>query len=314
MEIANPMYDAVFKHLMDDRKSARLLLSALIGFDIVSLIPLPQELAVDAEGRPFRLGHPLSVYRLDYAARIKDQHGAEHVVIVEIQREKVHHQDMRFRKYLGKQYLNSDFYTFVQSASGASRTSGIPILPIYFLGEPPEGFEEVPILLIDRVPVDWYTRTPLNGTNSFLKSLFHQGIIVNTCTLRQSGDSELETLLSIFNPRNQTENPHIMRINETLFPPKYRGILQRLHAIIQDKKVRDTMQVEDEFLAEMQFYADVHAQQLAQAERQKERAERQKEEALRNQDNAIRLLLEVGLPKADIARKLGLSEEDMERY
>ena len=36
------------------------------------------------------------------AARIKDRRGAEHIVIVEIQREKVHHQDIPFRKYLGK--------------------------------------------------------------------------------------------------------------------------------------------------------------------------------------------------------------------
>ncbi len=328
MEIANPMYDAVFKHLMDDGRIAKLLLSALTGFDIVSLTPLPQELAVDTEGKPFRHRYPLSVYRLDYSARIKDKHGAEHIVIVEIQREKVHRQDMRFRKYLGKQYLNSDFYTSTRSTSGASRVSGIPILPIYFLGEPLEGFEETPLILVDRVPVDLYTRASLNGTNPFLNSLFHAGIVVNTCALRQSGGSELETLLSIFNPLYQTDNPHIMSVNEALFPPKYRGILKRLHTLIQDRDVRDKMQVEDEFLTEMQFYADIQAQELAQAlqqkeeeRRQKEEERRQKEEALykqeeaeRQKESAIQLLLEVGLPKAEIARKLGLSEEDMEGY
>ncbi len=84
---------------------------------------------------------------------------------------------IRFRKYFGKQYRNSDFYTFVRSGSGAGRVSGIPILPIYFLGEPLEGFEETPLILIDRVPVDLCTRAPFNGTNPFLNSLFHKSAI-----------------------------------------------------------------------------------------------------------------------------------------
>ena len=40
-------YDAVFKHLMEDKKIAKLFLSALTGLDIRSLQPLPQELIVD---------------------------------------------------------------------------------------------------------------------------------------------------------------------------------------------------------------------------------------------------------------------------
>ncbi len=214
MEIANPMYDAVFKHLMDDWRIARLLLSRLTGMDIVSLIPLSQELVLETVENPLRTGHPLRVYRLDYSARVKDRHGAEYIIIVEIQREKVHRQDMRFRKYLGKQYLNRDFQTSVQTASGASYDSGIPILTIYFLGEPLKGFEEVPILLVGLTPIDYRTRIRLDETNSFLKSLFHEGIIINTQALRQSGGDELEALISIFNPLYQTNNPQIMSANE----------------------------------------------------------------------------------------------------
>jgi hypothetical protein len=35
---------------------------------------------------------------------------------------------------------------------------------------------------------------------------------------------------------------------------------------------------------------------------------------LHKQNEAIRLLLQLGVPQAEIAQKLGLSEEDMERY
>jgi DNA-binding NarL/FixJ family response regulator len=47
--------------------------------------------------------------------------------------------------------------------------------------------------------------------------------------------------------------------------------------------------------------------------RQKEDAERQKEQAERQKTEAIRLLLQLGVPKAEIAQKLGLSEEDIQR-
>ena len=337
MKIANPMYDAVFKHLMEDKKIAKLFLSALTGLAIRSLRALPQELMVDIGDNPQRPGQPMQAYRLDYAARVRDKDGSERVAILEIQRQKAYRQDMRFRKYLGKQYMDGDF---TMPARGRRYPVGIPVLPIYFLGEPPEGFEDVPILLVDLVARDRRTMAPLKGTNSFIDALFHKGILINTRALHPSGD-ELETLLSIFNPFYQTENPHIMSVNEALFPKTYHGLLKRLHAVIQNKEVRDKMSAEDDFLAEMQAIADLHTRELASARRKQERAERkqiealrkqeqaeqQKEQALRKQEQAerqkeqaeqqkaeaIRLLLQLGIPKSEIAQKLSLSEEDMER-
>ena len=43
MRIANPMYDAAFKYLMDDQAAARLLVGAVLGEEVVSLEALPQE-------------------------------------------------------------------------------------------------------------------------------------------------------------------------------------------------------------------------------------------------------------------------------
>ena len=60
---------------------------------------------------------------------------------------------MCFRKYLGKQYLDSSFFRLSTTRRGGSYPSGIPILSVYFLGESPEGFEDIPIL------------EPLKGTN-----------------------------------------------------------------------------------------------------------------------------------------------------
>ena len=43
MEIANPIYDVVFKYLMEDNDIARLIISTIIKKEIVSLEFRPQE-------------------------------------------------------------------------------------------------------------------------------------------------------------------------------------------------------------------------------------------------------------------------------
>ena len=385
MEIANPMYDVVFKYLMEDNAVAITFLSALTGMDIVSLLPLPQELTLDAEGysgRPKNLfGRKLSVYRLDFSARIRDADGEEKIVILEIQQEKLYGQLMRFRKYLGKQYENGAFVKKIQTATGREYDIGIPILSIYFVGEGLEGFRDVPVVLLRHSAIAQHTMQPLDGTNPFIEALFHNGIIVNVPFLGREGRNELERLLSIFSPLNQTINPQIMSIRETKFMEKYQPILRRLKAAAQEKGVRDKMTVEDDFLEEMEYLERNHEERMRRldekelrldekelrlderergidergrsvdermhkaeeekhkaeeearkaeeearkaeeearkAEEEKRKAEEEKRKAeqkiQQQQEKAIRVLLDLGMSKIEIATKLGLSEEEMERY
>ncbi|HHS95168.1 MAG TPA: hypothetical protein ENJ45_01155, partial [Phaeodactylibacter sp.] len=68
MKIANPIYDVVFKYLMEDSKVAKIFLSSLTSMEIVSLEFLPQELSDTNEGTDRTI--PISIYRLDFAAKI----------------------------------------------------------------------------------------------------------------------------------------------------------------------------------------------------------------------------------------------------
>ena len=43
MEVANPIYDVVFKHLMQDDRAARLLVGEIARLDVASLELRPQE-------------------------------------------------------------------------------------------------------------------------------------------------------------------------------------------------------------------------------------------------------------------------------
>mgnify|MGYP001182393573 FL=1 len=97
IQIANPIYDVVFKYLMEDAKVAKLLLSAIIGEEVTVLEFLPQESALESKNRS------LTVYRLDFSAKIKTDEGLKNVII-EVQKAKFPSDIIRFRKYLGEQY------------------------------------------------------------------------------------------------------------------------------------------------------------------------------------------------------------------
>jgi len=102
--IANPVYDVVFKYLMEDNAIAKLVVSSIIGENIVHLKPKPQEYTIEkikAEGE-----NPLSVYRLDFAATIKTESGAHKLVTVEMQKAGLPTDIMRFRRYLGDRYCD----------------------------------------------------------------------------------------------------------------------------------------------------------------------------------------------------------------
>ncbi|MBK6947170.1 MAG: hypothetical protein IPH16_02975 [Haliscomenobacter sp.] len=171
---------------------------------------------------------------------------------------------------------------------------------------------------------DRYTREIIEQRNPFIESLFHQGIIINIPALSQKRRDELELLLSIFDQANRQENHPIMNVKETDFPKKFRPIIRRLQAAIQEKEIQDIMTVEDDFLSELNEYENRIAEATKQKEeaqrkqeeerKQKEEAQRKQEEERKQKEEAIKLLLSLGLPKEEIARKLGLSLEELEGF
>ena len=72
MIIANPIYDTVFKYMMEDNTVAKLFVSSIIGENIVSLEPKPQEHTREKDKEKNKGEIPnLTVYRLDFSAKIK---------------------------------------------------------------------------------------------------------------------------------------------------------------------------------------------------------------------------------------------------
>lgn len=243
MQIANPIYDVVFKYLMDDSKIAKLVISTIIGEKILSLDFLPQESIVELERRS------LTVYRLDFSAKIQTVDGYKNVLI-EIQKAKFATDIMRFRKYLGEQYQKKEnvYQTMIM---GTEVKKAMPILSIYFLGHKLKHIT-VPIIKVQRQYYDVTTGEQIKEREEFIESLTHDSFIIQIPQLRPKYQTEVEQLLSVFDQKNATSDHHILNVKEADFPEKYRPIIRRLQRAIAEPKVRKTMEIEDEILEDLQ--------------------------------------------------------------
>jgi len=110
MRVANPIYDAVFKYLLDDENVAIILLSNILGKKIDHLEMASQEL-------PLKLAPKnITVFRIDFKATITLENGEKKVILIEIQKAKFASDILRFRRYLGAQY--ADQKNFVETKKG----------------------------------------------------------------------------------------------------------------------------------------------------------------------------------------------------
>ena len=247
MQIANPIYDVVFKYLLEDSESAILLLSAIIGESIEKLEFLPQEGSTHIEQRS------LTVYRLDFCAKIKTGDNEHKQVLIEIQKAKLPSDIMRFRRYLGEQYANKDNCHTVsepQKDGYIKKTqTPLPIITIYFLGYPLK-YHKVPVIKINRHYYDVVKQQQLSDQKEvFIESLTHDSYVIQISELDKAQQSELERLLSIFDQhRHITNDAHILELNENNYPKKYRRLIRRLQRAIAEPAIRKTMDVEDDYL------------------------------------------------------------------
>ena len=77
--IANPVYDVVFKYLMDDSRIARTILSALLKKNVVAVEMRPHEYVNEKRDT-------LSVFRIDFGATVRSDDGTEQLILVELQK------------------------------------------------------------------------------------------------------------------------------------------------------------------------------------------------------------------------------------
>jgi len=300
VRIANPIYDVVFKYLLDDEKVARLLLSTLLGKEVLELEFRPTEVQHEAA----RLdGTQLLVLRMDFAATVRLANGGRKLVLIEIQKARSASDVQRFRRYLGSNYASPENVYL----DPEGKEQALPIVTIYFLGE---GLDcvDVPVLRINRHYEDMATGDEVLITDPFVEALTHDAIVVQINRLNNRRRTELERLLEVFDQGLASRSdPHVLDILEENFPERHREVLRRLMRAGAEQELRDKMDVEDDILNAFQDQAR-ESSDLRQALVEKDQALVEKDQALVEKDQALeakdQALVEKDRLIADLTRRL----------
>nr|VFJ44514.1 MAG: hypothetical protein BECKDK2373C_GA0170839_100853 [Candidatus Kentron sp. DK] len=266
MQIANPIYDVVFKYLMQNNEAAILILSTILEEEITALDLLPQETAVTLENRSF------TVYRLDFSARIRAATGEEKHVIIEIQKAKLAIDIMRFRRYLADQYRKGF------PVEGEKSPKPAPIISIYFLGYRLE-HATASIIKVSRTYRDGVTGEELSEREEFIETLTHDSIVIQIPYLGPARRNATERLLAIFDQHRKVEDGHLLEVDEQEYPEEYRQVMRLLNGAVSEPEIRKTMEVEDEIQAE---FEDIERRIAA-----KDRTIEENAKALEEKDQAL---------------------------
>ena len=280
MRIANPMYDAVFKHLLEDPASAKLIVGAILGEEIESLEMAPQEAAVQV-GAPQPAtpeGTGFTVLRVDFAATVRTAAGEHLRVLVEVQKARYSNDVMRFRRYLGMHYADQR-NTVTYAEGGRERERPRRLTTIYFLGEPLPRTAAT-VLKVAREYVDAVTGDRLAAREEFVEALTHDCYVVQVSRLPARRRNDLEKLLSVFDQDlRAADSRHALELDAATMPERYAPVLRRLQLATASPELRHSMLTEDEIV---DAWERVHRENLEQQE-----ALAEQQEAIANNRKAL---------------------------
>ena len=320
IQIANPIYDSVFKYLMEDERIAKTLLSALLKKEVV---------AVEMRRNEYTNGvrDNISMFRIDFGAHVKEPDGTIRLVLIELQKTWLETETLRFRQYLGAQYSNPENVPSENNKDGYA----IPMVAIYLLGHR-VGDINVPVLYVKHKAYDYDGNVVTDGIpDPFVESLIHDSIIVQIPLLHGQVNNRLEKVLSVFDQSQKNgSDRHVLNVNDTPFDDDddMQYLLRRLLMAAANAQLRQEMNVEDEYFKALEdrdtalMMKDkklaVQAEQLEQnkAELEQNKAELEQNKAELEQNKAqlrtmALLLSNSGMSVEEIAKSVGMSQDQV---
>lgn len=282
MLIANPIYDTVFKYLMENLKVASGIISTIIDEEILTLDLAAQE-------HTHRSAEPgIMLFHLDFIAKIRMKQGGSKNVLIELQKSNVAYDILRFRRYLGKKYTQSDE---VLLEDGTVTQDALPIITIYFLGFNITG--DLPaVIKVNRKYIDLLGGREITEKNDFIERLTHDSYVIQVKRLDLKMRTELEYVLSVFKQENFIENMR-RRVKRYDFEPQdelMRLILRQLEKAAGDNKLLEKIEVEELADLEYENAYGVIKRQLLQKDKELElkgKALEEKNQVIEKKDQVI---------------------------
>lgn len=306
IQIANPIYDSVFKYLMEDERIAKTLLSVLLKKEVV---------AVEMRRNEYTNGvrDNISVFRIDFGAHVKEPDGTIRLVLIELQKTWLETETLRFRQYLGAQYSNPENVPSENNKDGYA----IPMVAIYLLGHR-VGDINVPVLYVKHKAYDYDGNVVTDGIpDPFVESLIHDSIIVQIPLLHGQVNNRLEKVLSVFDQSQKNgSDRHVLNVNDTPFDDDddMQYLLRRLLMAAANAQLRQEMNVEDEYFKALEDRDTALMMKDKKLAEQAEQLEQNKAELEQNkaQLRTMALLLSnSGMSVEEIANSVGMPQDQV---
>jgi len=232
MLIANPIYDVVFKRMMENEKVARFFIGTLLEQIIETVELKPQEFTYIDELAG------LAVFRLDFIATIKTDSGEYKKILIEIQKARNEIDLMRFRNYLAEQYKKEDTINDEKVI--------LPITTIYILGFKLTEIDSA-CIKVERNYIDLINKIVLKTKNEFVEKLTHDSFIVQVERITDRYQTRLDKLLSVFEQNHFVDDRKITKeFSHNTDVEELKIITEILHHSGTDTEERKKIEIEQE--------------------------------------------------------------------
>ena len=306
LSVANPIYDSVFKFLMEDKRIAKTVLSALLKKNVVSVDMRRHEHTNTTRDN-------LSMFRIDFAASVEEADGSIKLILIELQKTWLETETLRFRQYLAAQYNAQEN----MQKTDDGKSYGVPMVAVYLLGHR-VGDIDKPVVYVNHDTFDYDGKTVAEGRKDpFISSLIHDSVIVQLPLLPSKISNRLDKVLSVFNQKQRDpKNRQMININEDAYEndDDMMYIVHRLTIAAANAELRQEMNVEDE------YFSAIEDRDTAIMNRDKIIAEKNSQIAEQNsqiatKDNQLRsvikMMLQNGMRIEDIAVAMSITVEDI---
>lgn len=296
--VANPLYDAVFKYLMEDDRIAKTILSALLQKEVLEVKMRRNEYSnVNREA--------ISMFRIDFAAKVKEKDGTKKLILIELQKTWLETETLRFRQYLALQYNNKENMT-----KESDNKYALPTIAVYLLGHRIGEINEPVVYAQHRIYDYEGKEVTMAKPDPFVESLQHDSIIVQIPLLRGKVNNHLEKVLSVFDQTHAyEEDKRVLKVDESQYEgdDEMQYIVHRLQSAAADPDMRYQMNAEDEFFKALEDRDTAIMKQAKLIEQKDADLLAQKEMLRRMVEN----MTKNGMDEAMVMKMTGLTESQL---
>ena len=260
--IPNPIYDVVFKYLMEDNESANIVISTLINEKIKKLTFEP--ISHTEKIKDPKSEKEIKLFHLDFTAIIEKPNGTEELIMIEIQKANRASDIFRFKRFISANFQRKQEKEIINPRTQAVEKIHKPIrlIPIFILNFRIENEIDDLIIKTNRIKTGIFRDKQLKNDNEFIDNLSFDIWVVQLPNLNKIKKSDYEndeyktklySLLKLFDQDAKNEkNNHRLLLIKKIFPGFLERIINRLKsADANNPDLEEQMNAEDEYLAEL---------------------------------------------------------------